>query len=130
MVRLPNLHFSDLELVEHAAPPFISGVYFYYDENEKVIYVGKSKCLRERFLQHRQAHDVPGAKYYKYAVVFDPVDMDIYETYYINRIKPPLNKSKAFYKQEVDHIEIVARAIAEMQGISVRMAKKRYFGGK
>lgn len=128
MICLPDLEFTKMQNVENCKVPLSSGVYRYHDELGEVIYVGKSNRLRDRFAQHRTAKDVPGARFYSYAVVDDPVDMDIYETYYINKLLPVLNKAKRF--RDTSRIEVMVdeqlKELARCMGMSYRRAKDAY----
>src|SRR5699024_6851021 len=65
-----------------------SGVYFLYDRKMKLIYVGKSIRLGERIVSsigERKAH------YYEYAKTKTKSDTNVYESYYISKLKPKKN---------------------------------------
>lgn len=65
------------------------GVYFLYNENKELVYIGKSASnLGTRIpssLKEREAH------FFSYALTKTLADAHIYEMYYITLLKPPLN---------------------------------------
>ena len=104
MLKLPELDFSEITpiyLFENI-PRNSSGIYLLYDDNLELMYVGKAKYIKDRVSQHYFARGVNEDKinkhysYYSYALVEDPVDRDIYETWYINILKPKLNRDKVY----------------------------------
>lgn len=65
-----------------------TGIYRLYDENDKIVYIGKSYNLKNRVyssLQERKASK------FDFAVLKSKADTDVYELYYINKYKPILN---------------------------------------
>lgn len=79
-------------------------VYFLYDSFKNLLYVGKTKSLRPRFHGHfnrtmiekepwRNEVDTDNILIYN---CLNDCDMDIYETYFINKYKPKYNKDKVF----------------------------------
>lgn len=74
---------------------YVHGLYFLYDENKKLIYIGKSKNLGSRILnsvKERQGF------YLKYKLPQTKSDTNILELYYISKFKPKLNSES----KEVD----------------------------
>ncbi|WP_252225397.1 MULTISPECIES: hypothetical protein [unclassified Clostridium] len=67
-----------------------SGVYKLYDENKQLIYIGKSYNLAIRIVTSIRERK---ASYFSYCVLNNKADTDIYEIYYISKLKPPLNSS-------------------------------------
>lgn len=68
---------------------YVHGLYFLFNENKKLTYIGKSKNLRDRVIQsvkERKAH------YLKYKETFTMSDANILELYFISKFKPDLNK--------------------------------------
>lgn len=65
------------------------GIYFLYNDNDELIYIGKSQNLRTRILQ---SADIRGATKFCYAYTDSLADMHLYEVYYISKYKPILNK--------------------------------------
>lgn len=64
------------------------GLYFLYNENKELIYIGKSKNLASRIptsIRDRKAF------YMKFKLCFNLSDMHILELYYISKLKPVLN---------------------------------------
>lgn len=74
-------------------------VYVMYDENENVLYVGKTTSMKRRMYQHFKVDfedwklDV---KYIKYMMLKTEIDMSIYEIFLINKLKPKYNTSLRF----------------------------------
>ena len=82
----------------------IFNVYFLYDIFNNLLYVGKTKSLRTRFHGHfnrtmiekepwRNEVDTDNIIIYN---CLNDCDMDIYETYFINKYHPKHNKDKVF----------------------------------
>ena len=79
-------------------------IYFFYDTSKKLLYIGKTTKLRERVGQHIYAPLVEKEPWKKEIDLDDILvyhcankcDMDIYETYFINKYKPKYNKDKAY----------------------------------
>lgn len=79
-------------------------IYFFYDSVDTLLYVGKSTNLKSRLKNHfspdsikldswKQMVDKGNIVVYKCE---NPTDLDIYETYLINRHQPLYNKDKVF----------------------------------
>lgn len=66
----------------------VSGVYRLFDENKKLLYIGKSYGLGKRILSSRKERN---ATYFSYSIINNKADTDIYEAYYIAKDKPLLN---------------------------------------
>jgi len=69
------------------------GIYFIYDKNKQLAYVGKSENLRKRLpvsISDRKA------VYYKFACTDSCSAATIYETYYIHKFRPKLNSCKYY----------------------------------
>lgn len=64
------------------------GIYFLYDKEKKLIYVGKSINLGERIIS---SIDERGACFFEYALTETLSDASVYEMYYISLLKPKLN---------------------------------------
>lgn len=91
------------------------GLYFLYDENKKLIYIGKSKNLASRIptsIKDRKAF------YMKFKLCYNLSDMHILELYYISKLKPKLNSDcsetdvctfeiQHNFKDESDFIKII-----------------------
>lgn len=77
----------------------VHGLYFLYNENKELIYIGKSKNLSERIpasVKERKAH------YLKYKLTNTMSDTNILELYYIAKFKPALNRDS----KEIDDTSI------------------------
>lgn len=67
---------------------YIHGLYFLYDENKELIYIGKSKNLGSRIFQSIKVRQ---GFYFKYKLPQTKSDTNILELYYISKYKPSLN---------------------------------------
>jgi len=83
------------------------GIYFIYNIKRKLMYIGKASNIRHRLRQHTKGYwnidydIVDNFVYFKYVIIEDSLNRELYETYYINELKPKLNKHKVFtYKSE------------------------------
>lgn len=68
------------------------GIYFIYDENEELIYIGKSKNLFERLANSLRER---GGDKYSFALTKTKSDYHLYEIYYIAKLEPKLNVDSA-----------------------------------
>ena len=67
-----------------------SGIYYLYDDNRKLIYIGKSNNLLERVIS---SANIKSKSYFaRCSFIENMSDMDIYEIYLISIYKPILNK--------------------------------------
>lgn len=101
MITLPTLRMSNIEPVSkrYEIDKEISGVYFFFNDNSELMYIGKTINLRTRICAHvagsTNTRDIShNFKQFCYVEIEDSVDMDIYETWYINIFKPKLNIEK------------------------------------
>lgn len=98
------LSVENLELIS----PKLAGIYFLYDDEKVLMYVGQTSALRERVQSHLKPKSynvlkdlIHNFKYVSYFICENPVERDIYETYLINKMKPKLNIEKVLtYKSE------------------------------
>ena len=72
------------------------GIYFLYDSNDKLIYIGKSTNLDKRI---KTSCELKKAEYVRIAELETRIDATIYESYYIARYKPKHNKYYADFKE-------------------------------
>ncbi len=83
-------------------PPDVGGIYRIYDKSDKLLYIGKSKKIQYRIRQHLRGLNsgTEDVKHHFFIVkcfyVECPMEIDIYETYLINTLKPPLNIDKVY----------------------------------
>jgi len=66
----------------------ISGIYYLYDENKKLIYIGKSTGLGHRIVT---SYKERRAYFFRYSIISNKADMHILEPYLISKYKPELN---------------------------------------
>lgn len=109
-IVLPENHITKAEIERVRRQDSIKkkgGVYFFYDDRDILMYVGKAKCLSSRINQHMNSSDknttaasssTHNVKHnLKKCSLFlceDELDREIYETYAINTLKPKLNRAK------------------------------------
>ena len=72
------------------------GIYFLYDANDELIYIGKSVNLDKRI---KTSCKLKKAEYVRIAELKTRIDATIYESYYIARYKPKHNKYYADFKE-------------------------------
>lgn len=103
MIMLQELALSEFYNVGdyHDLDKYSSGLYFFYNDDNELMYVGNSEHLLSRVRGHITGNEHTGDikhnfKKYRFAILEDAVDRDIYETWYINLWKPALNTAKVF----------------------------------
>lgn len=74
-------------------------VYRYVDINDNIIYVGKTSNLKQRFNQHKSEKMYDECYKVEYIQLENAADIEIYETYYINKYVPKYNEAKVFGKK-------------------------------
>lgn len=77
------------------------GLYKFYDAQGTLLYIGKTGNVRSRIRSHCQlkGHTRDVAQHFAYVSGFYEIDdvlRDIYETWMINRLWPPLNVDKVY----------------------------------
>lgn len=80
-------------------------VYCFYDVDGNLLYIGKTTSLPKRIANHFSTTMIENEPWKKLVDLNNIViykcltraDLDIYETYFINRLKPLYNKDKVFY---------------------------------
>lgn len=97
-VQLPDVDLSmapeDLRKYYDTLRLNPGGVYAFYDDKERCLYVGKSKALHNRLQGHRNSPFYRSIVRIDVRFVRDPVARDIYETYAINELKAVYNRDK------------------------------------
>ena len=79
------------------------GVFFFYNEKNELLFVGKARKIRQRIKKHFEDNVSPmknhRAEIHKIEVyeIEDPMEREIYETYAINTFKAKYNTEKVFY---------------------------------
>ena len=80
------------------------GVFFFYNEANELLFVGKARKIRQRIKKHFEDNVSPVKDHrdeiYKIEVyeIEDQMEREIYETYAINTFKAKYNVDKVFYK--------------------------------
>ncbi|WP_056683830.1 nucleotide excision repair endonuclease [Cytobacillus solani] len=97
-----------------------SGVYFLYDVNGELLYVGKTNNFRSRLLSHFRGRDVSKPFYrlidsVKVYFVDDNYERELYETYAINTFIPTFNKSKTYYDDKSEELFEIEERIRELE---------------
>lgn len=98
-----NASFEELGEINNK----LGGIYFFYNEKDELLYLGKAKHLRSRIQQHLSGHSNTKTikhNFKKFRVMYedDVVSRDILETYLINDLKPLLNYQKVYtYKNSL-----------------------------
>ncbi len=100
--------------------PSYSGIYFIYNENFELIYIGKAKNIRLRILQHSSdktpregdgsnytqlgliGSKIPlgESKYYSYILIEDEEERDLKELILINILQPKYNSKFKYNKYD------------------------------
>jgi hypothetical protein len=87
---LTREEFKQREILRKSKKKENFGVYFLYDEKERIVYIGKSECnMIER---SRQSATVYKAVKVQYFHPRTKADTRMYEIYYINKHKPKYNR--------------------------------------
>lgn len=96
------------------------GIYYLYDRNRKLLYIGQAKNLYSRLLQHRSGfsnsrlfHE--DIAYIEVSIIDDDYEREVYETHAIHELSPIYNRSKSF-NRVLSESELAARElIKELQ---------------
>lgn len=88
------------------------GIYFLYDKDELLLYVGQTKNFYNRLSHHLAGRDNSRWFYdqihtIRLYYVDEPYEREVYETFAINEYKPAYNSSKVFGKSKSSS-EIIA----------------------
>lgn len=100
-LTVDNLGINKEELNEMA------GIYYLYDRNRQLLYVGQAKNLFNRLIQHRSGHSnsrtfYEDIAYIDVTYVSDDYAREIYETHAIHELRPSCNRSKSFTRPKSD----------------------------
>jgi excinuclease UvrABC nuclease subunit len=74
----------------------VGGVYFLYNESNELMYIGRADRLRSRLISHFRGEQNGFYHFIEYFLEDNVAYRDIYETYFINELRPFLNKQKKF----------------------------------
>lgn len=81
------------------------GIFFFYNEKNELLFVGKARKIRQRIKKHFEDNVSPVKNHrneiHKIEVyeIEDPVEREIYETYAINEFQAKLNIDKVFFER-------------------------------
>jgi predicted GIY-YIG superfamily endonuclease len=87
-------------------------VYEFFNKYNQIIYIGKTKALKARMISHfRTDGHLPSECYDNVTSVFycplpTQIDMDIYEIYLIDKIRPRFNTMYIHEKNEISNITL------------------------
>lgn len=103
-IEVPKCDVEYLEVGEYLSIPKRPGLYYFYNAQHEIMYVGKASGLKQRISQHiKGCEGTADLKhnftYVSFVYVDCPVEREIYETFQINKLKPPLNWDKVFTYQ-------------------------------
>lgn len=113
-LTIDNLYINREKIEE------IPGIYYLYDRNRKLLYVGQAKNLYNRLLQHRSGHSNSRTFYEEIAfidvsIVYDDYYREVYETYAIHELMPSCNRSKSFKRVKSDAEYEAQEIVAELR---------------
>lgn len=101
MDYIPELTLPDEFNVKHSInniPWNLEGLYFIFSKQKEILYIGQAACLRKRLRTHFSGGShVRGSKdfySFKFKEVKLAFERDIYETYYITKLRPKYNLAK------------------------------------
>ncbi|MER2046904.1 MAG: nucleotide excision repair endonuclease [Solibacillus sp.] len=81
------------------------GIFFFYNEKNELLFVGKARKIRQRIKKHFEDNVSPmknhRAEIHKIEVyeIEDPMEREIYETFAINQFQSKYNIDKVFFKR-------------------------------
>lgn len=81
------------------------GIFFFYNEKNELLFVGKARKIRQRIKKHFEDNVSPmknhRAEIHKIEVyeIEDPMEREIYETYAINQFQSKYNIDKVFFER-------------------------------
>lgn len=82
------------------------GIFFFYNEKNELLFVGKARKIRQRIKKHFEDTVSPMKNHrnevFKIEVyeIEDAMEREIYETYAINTLKAKYNLDKVFFERE------------------------------
>ena len=80
------------------------GIFFFYNEKNELLFVGKARKIRQRIKKHFEDNVSPMKNHrdevFKIEVyeIDDPMEREIYETYAINTLRAKYNVDKKFFE--------------------------------
>src|SRR5690606_4481963 len=95
----------EVEANEYEKLPEKQGIYFFFDSEGELLYIGKTNNLLMRMKNHfsaphsgHLAKDKDKIQKIAFFTVEEPMERDIYEIYEINNLQPKLNRQNAYYR--------------------------------
>lgn len=107
----------DIKSINSVIQNDTGGVYFFYDNQQELIYIGRSVNLKKRLIDHVKGitHTVAFYKEFAYFRVLytnNRVEQKIYELYAINSMKPKYNTLDVY---ETDDISVKVKSPDEIE---------------
>lgn len=103
-IEIPSVDISIEAKNYLELPKKMSGLYLFYNEHGELMYIGKSSDIRSSVSQHMSGKGsgvntnevCHNFKRVDYIMVECPMKREIYQTYMINTLKPPLNVDNVY----------------------------------
>jgi len=105
-------------------------VYKFVDDNEQIIYIGKTIRLPARMVQHfKTDNHLPDECYYNvkdvyYCLLKTKAEMDIYEIYLIDKFRPQYNEKSVYEQEEISSIVLPELVWKEYHNESLDLKEK------
>jgi len=106
-------------------------VYKFVDDNNQIIYIGKTIRLLARMVQHFQTDShltdecYDNVKYVFYSLLKTNAEMDIYEIYLIDKYRPQYNQKSVYEQDEMSSIVLPELVWKEYHHESLDLKGKR-----
>lgn len=118
-------------------PAGMGGIYRFYGDSDNILYVGKTNDLKRRIKDHIESltntiNLSHGFYTVKCFYVDCPVERDIYETWLINKLKPPLNSQKTYtyktdrYSDKYKTDSMIKEKEEILRSIAEKMKNRKY----
>lgn len=110
-------------------------IYFFYDSEDNLLYIGKSNCFKMRMKQHFSKATIEKEPWKtevdKNKIVLfrceNPTDLELYETYFINKYKPKYNVEKVYsYESSFDLPKLEAIKPMEISSILINCFNTKF----
>lgn len=111
-------------------------VYKFVDDNNQIIYIGKTIRLLARMVQHFKTDShltdecYDNVKYIFYCSLKTKVEMDIYEIYLIDKYRPQYNKKSVYEQEEISSIVLPKLVWKQCPKESLDLKEKRTMPNK
>jgi len=119
-IPAPNLTFKVFEHTHHYEALNASGLYILKDKEGRVLYIGKSVNVYNRLKQHISGNRRSSLFNQDIAIinvifVYDPFELELYETYAINTMSPLYNIDKHYKPVETEKTFEIDTKISELR---------------